>query len=144
MAIAAILGALLGACGHAKRGSVPVAVSKASFQATGKTWPLSVPAGTVGCSNHDEWWFEARGVRYGLNEHATAAKGYAPLDQIWESQLLPSAPAPGSAPPPASAPEAAPGAAPPDPGMPRELRQTPQGPQGNGLTALLALAEVLC
>ena len=144
MAIVACLSTALAACGHAKRQSVPVAVTKASFEASGKTWPLSVAAGTVGCSNHDEWWFEARGVRYGLNEHATPAKGYAALDQIWESQLLLSAPAPGSAPPPASAPEAAPGTAPPDPGMPRQLRQTPQGPQENGLTALLALAEVLC
>ena len=141
------LSATLGACGAAKRHPAPIAVTKASFETTGQTWPLSVPTGSVGCSNGDEWWFEAHGVRYGLNEHASAAKGYAALEQIWDQQIISIATGPGSTPPAAAAASATtPGAAPtaPDAATPRELKQTPLTPQGNGLTALLALAQVLC
>ena len=115
----------MGACGRAVPPPLPTPVTKAGFERSGKTWPFSVSGGTVGCSHGNEWWFQANGVRYGLNDYASPAKGYAPLDRIWAL-------------------EASPVVTPPPADLPRELKQTPQGPQTNGAAALLELAQVLC
>jgi hypothetical protein len=56
--------------------------SKASFEARGERWPLTVSSGTLGCTG-DARWIEVDGVRYGLNGFATAARGYRDIESIW-------------------------------------------------------------
>lgn len=85
-----VLTALAGiaACGSK---SETIDVSRAEFEAAGKPWPLTVDTGRVGCKSLDlkaeERWFEAGGVKYGLNSFATVDKGYADITPIWRENV---------------------------------------------------------
>ena len=56
-------------------------VSAADFEKNGLKWPLTVPDGTIGCSN-GAIWFERAGVRYGVNGRAQPP-AYRSIDPIW-------------------------------------------------------------
>lgn len=59
-------------------------VSRASFEAAGKKWPLSVDGGFVGCTGTGARWFETRdGRRFGLNGLASSKNGYQDIKPIW-------------------------------------------------------------
>ena len=57
--------------------------SRSAFEAAGKTWPLSVAEGRLGCSGLAYWFEVPNGARYGLNGFATVAHGYLDLTPIW-------------------------------------------------------------
>jgi len=80
------LGVFVAGCSATAKPQTSTQVSKASFEAQGRSWPLSVTAGSVGCTHGNELWFEVRGKRYGLNDQASKARGYAALESIWLSE----------------------------------------------------------
>lgn len=57
-------------------------VTRHDFEARGKRWPLTVDAGTLGCTGVARW-VEVDGVRYGLNGFATSERGYREIEPIW-------------------------------------------------------------
>lgn len=86
ISVAGLFIGILG-CGE---GSSPLNVSRDSFAAEGKVWPLSVEKGQVGCVRNPEnpeaeaRWFRAPDGRlYGLNGFATEEAGYSDLTPIW-------------------------------------------------------------
>lgn len=62
--------------------SDPRFVSRQDFERAGKRWPLTVEAGTLGCSEPARW-IEVGGLRYGLNGFATEERGYKEIEPIW-------------------------------------------------------------
>lgn len=56
--------------------------TKSEFEAKGLKWPLSVTAGTLGCTNQARW-IEIDDVQYGLNGTASVERGYSEIDPIW-------------------------------------------------------------
>lgn len=59
-------------------------VTRASFEAVGKKWPLSVDDGFVGCTSFGARWFQTLDDRvFGLNGLASRADGFEEIKQIW-------------------------------------------------------------
>jgi hypothetical protein len=73
---------VLAACGSTGSTSDGQPVSKAEFESKGLRWPLIVQSGKIGCDGGARW-FEAGGIRYGLNGVATVEQGFTDIEPIW-------------------------------------------------------------
>jgi hypothetical protein len=65
-------------------------VTRAEFESSGRTWPLGVTEGHIGCTGNERW-FEHEGTRYALNGFANGnKKAYRPIEPLWliDSKLM--------------------------------------------------------
>jgi hypothetical protein len=58
-------------------------VSRAEFEADGRTWPLTVDSGTLSCEPVNRVIFTAGGTTYSVNGTAKGAHQWADIDPIW-------------------------------------------------------------
>lgn len=88
--IGIVAAVLLGVSAMGCSNDVATQVTREAYEGAGKTWPLSVANGEVGCDKIDgpydadaRWFLAPDGTRYGLNGFATEAAGYKDITPIW-------------------------------------------------------------
>lgn len=61
----------------------PGRATRAGFEAAGKTWPLTVDAGTLSCKGQAVWFTADDGRVFAVNGAARSQRPEARLDPVW-------------------------------------------------------------